>query len=345
MAAPQLTFFCELDRDALIGLFSSQKIIDELTGLNASISMGVLDFSPERAEIVRQLNHAGIPLTAWLLLPKDEGYWFNSDNFSYALKRYEEFTLWTEKYSLNWTAIGLDIEPDINDVSLALERKGALFPKYIKKILSNKNLKLAEENYQALVHKIHDDGYLVESYQIPILLDERKARSTFVRRMVGLVDLQVDREVWMLYTSIFRPHGVGILGSYAPETQAIGVGVTGGGVDIQNLDSFPLNWGEFSRDLRLAWYWCDNIYIFSLEGCVEQGFLSKLLSFQWDQPILLPERETKRTNRWRELIRVGLWLSVHFWKILIGIVSILLLIKLYKNLSKEPSMRLLTSKK
>ena len=337
MTKPRLTFFCELDRDALLNLFSSQKVLDDLSTLNASVSLGVIDFSPERAGIVQQLNRAGIPVIAWLLLSKNEGYWFNSGNFTYASNRYREFKLWTEKYSLTWKAIGLDIEPDINDVALVIEKKGAIFPKYIKKIFSNKNLKLAEENYQTLVHEIHDDGYLVESYQIPVLLDERKVKSTFIRKMGGLVDIQVDQEVLMLYTSIFRPHGVGILGSYGSEARAIGVGVTGGGVDIGFIDSVPLNWKEFSRDLRLAWYWCDNIYIFSLEGCVEQEFLSKLLNFQWDQPILLPEIETNRTDRWRSLIRMGLWLSVHFWKMLIGVASTVLIIKLYKNLSKEPS--------
>ena len=50
--------------------------------------------------------------------------------------------------------------------------------------------------------------------------------------MAGLVDIEVDREVWMLYTSFVRPNGAGVLASYAPEAQSVGLGSTGGGVEL-----------------------------------------------------------------------------------------------------------------
>jgi len=40
---------------------------------------------------VRRLNAAGVPVVAWLLLPKEQGYWFNAENSGYALDRYEHF--------------------------------------------------------------------------------------------------------------------------------------------------------------------------------------------------------------------------------------------------------------
>lgn len=77
MKKPNLTLACELAPEPLKELFATQELIDDLKTMNASISLGILDFSPERVEVVHQLNKAGIPVTAWLLLPKELGYWFN----------------------------------------------------------------------------------------------------------------------------------------------------------------------------------------------------------------------------------------------------------------------------
>ena len=79
---PRLTFFCELEADALETLFADSSVIDNLVTLEASVSLGILDLSPGRAAVVRRLNEAGIPVIAWQLLPKEQGYWFNLGNAS-----------------------------------------------------------------------------------------------------------------------------------------------------------------------------------------------------------------------------------------------------------------------
>ena len=88
MTKPNLTLACELAPEPLKELFANKELIDDLKTLKAGISLGILDFSPERVEVVRQLNKAGIPVTAWLLLPKEQGYWFNRDNSYEAIGRY-----------------------------------------------------------------------------------------------------------------------------------------------------------------------------------------------------------------------------------------------------------------
>jgi len=40
-------------------------------------------------------------------------------------------------------------------------------------------------------------------------------------------------------------------------------------------------WEELSRDLLLASGVTRDIFVFSLEGCVRQGFLERLLDFDW----------------------------------------------------------------
>jgi hypothetical protein len=44
----------------------------ELVELRAEVAVAILDFAPERAAVVRRLNQAGIPVIAWIMLPKEE---------------------------------------------------------------------------------------------------------------------------------------------------------------------------------------------------------------------------------------------------------------------------------
>ncbi len=49
MTMPELTFACELESPELQALFSDQRVIDDLLALEAGVSLGLIDLSPERA--------------------------------------------------------------------------------------------------------------------------------------------------------------------------------------------------------------------------------------------------------------------------------------------------------
>jgi hypothetical protein len=68
-----LGFVCELDTGRLESLFSNPDVVSELKQLNAEVSLSMSDLSGERAGIVRRLNDAGIPVTAWMALPSKNG--------------------------------------------------------------------------------------------------------------------------------------------------------------------------------------------------------------------------------------------------------------------------------
>jgi len=323
---PHLTFFCELNSPELSALFSDPEIIRQLTELKASISLGLLDLSAERAAVAHQLNQAGIPLHAWLLLPMEQGYWFNLDNAPQALQRYQDFKQWTLENGLHWEAIGLDIEPDIRLMQSFKHGLAAGIKSVVRRLLARPAGENAKKRYLQLVQTIQKDGWGVESYQFPLIVDERRARSKFIQTLGRIIDLPVDREVLMLYSSFFRPHGAAILASYADEAGGIGLGVTGGGVDTGDLvDSRPLDWNELQRDLLLASRYSDQLYIFSLEGCVRQGFLEKISQLNWNQKVMLPSADTQRIQRYRTLMRAFLWITTHPW-LLIGLLAILILI-------------------
>jgi hypothetical protein len=70
------------------------------------------NYRPERTVVVKELNAAGVPVTAIPILPHEEGYYFTIDNAQRAQERYEEWKAWTAEQVLMWEGVGLDIEPE-----------------------------------------------------------------------------------------------------------------------------------------------------------------------------------------------------------------------------------------
>ncbi|QDE68229.1 hypothetical protein BHS09_15275 [Myxococcus xanthus] len=312
MKPHMLTFFCELEAEPLRELFATPGVEEDLVALDAGVSLGLLDLGPERAQVVQRLNRMGIPVTAWLLLPTDEGYWFHAGNVAQATARYEAFQAWTAEHHLTWEGVGLDIEPDIRELRRWMEGGWRQLGEILPRLVQGHRIRDARAGYARLMERIRADGYRVDAYQFPIIVDERESRSTLVQRLAGVLDLPADREVLMLYTSFLRPHGPSVLWSYGPGSQSLAVGVTGGGVELPGaFAARPLDWTEFSRDLRLAVRWTHDLHVFSLEGCVQQGFLNRLRTFDWDAPVTPPATAARHVDTVRRaarlLLRTSAW--------------------------------------
>lgn len=338
MDIPRLTFFCELDSASLKELFADKRVTAALVDLQASVSLGILDFSPERVDVVQRLNKSNIPVTAWQLLAEEDGYWYNLDNAQQARARYSEFKKWSETNGLIWAGIGIDIEPDINNVRMALLDRWRLIPLIFQRLVNTRRYLHARHQYQQLIDSMQTDGFRIESYQLPLIIDERSSHSTMLQRLLGVVDVHVDREVLMLYSSFIRPWGPGILWSYCRDADFVALGVTGGGVDIEALQNKPpLSWEEFSRDLRLAWQWFDEIFIFSLEGCIQQDFLPRLIHLDWSELPSPPIRQTKRVNFVRAALQKLLWVSANPVIVLFATLAIVLTIRYLRLRRQERS--------
>lgn len=318
-APEKLTFFCELSSDKLIKLFSSQQLYTQLRKLQATISLGILDFSDERAYIVQQLNEHNIPVIAWQLLSEEEGYWYNMANASQAAIGYSQFLSWTNRHNLRWAGLGVDIEPDISEIHKLLSNKLRIIPAVFKRLCRKKCFDDACKAYHSLVSRMQNDGYKVDSYEFLFMDDDRKAGSCILGRVLGVTDVPADRRVLMLYSSFFRPYGAAVLCNYACGSDSVAVGITGGGVEFPGINSAPLNWQEFSRDLRLARRSCDDIHVFSLEGCVEQNFMQGLISFDWNLAVKQPQPMTFLLMTARFFSRLILWLTAH--PFLIGLLT------------------------
>ena len=321
---PELTFFTELEPKELKKLFEDRFVLDDLKALNAAVSIGLIDLTDERAEVVKRLNKIGVPVIAWLLLPKDQGYWYNLENYPFAIARYEAFKTWTARHDLKWAGVGLDIEPDFEETSMFEARDPKVLPRVWKRLKDRKGYEQSHLAYLGLVNQMHTDGYKVEAYHSTYVVDDRQAHSTVLKRALGLIDVRVDCVVLMLYSSFSRPYGQALLESYAANTDSFGVGVTGGGVEQDSWDTVaPLSWAEFTADLRIAASHKKPIHIFSLEGCVQQGFLSRLITFTWDEPAHEPVLNRAVVETGRGTLQSVAWIVERPIVFLLGLTGVI----------------------
>lgn len=323
MPKPSLTFFCEMDESALAALFQDGQVLAYLKKLGANLSLGMLDLSEKRAEVVKRLNKAGVPVTAWLLLPKERGYWTSLDTLHETAQKYGDFKKWQEKYRLAFAAIALDIEPRIEILSALAKNPGRETLSLIERFVFSSNPKDFRNEAAALINQIRWDGFAVETYQFPLIVDERAAKSHVLLKTLGLPSLDCDREVLMLYSSFFPVQSDSILWSYAKEAQAVGVGSTGGGVEIAGLSPLKtMRWIDLKRDLLLAAKAVKHVYIFSLEGCVQNRFMDRLCNLNWQTEVRPPEKPAAGIWIIRRVFQGLLWVFSHPIDAILGIIFI-----------------------
>jgi hypothetical protein len=144
------------------------------------------------------------------------------------------------------------------------------------------------------------------------LVDERNAHTTLLERIFGVVDVRSDREVLMLYTSFTRQLGAALIWHYGPVAQTIAVGSTAASGDpATDAKNPPLNWEEFSRDLIVAHHFSPVIGVYSLEGCVRQGFIARLKTMDWTQAVVIPAQSLKQVTQVSKGVHAILWLGSH----------------------------------
>lgn len=251
-----------------------------LRRLGAGVTMGLRDLSSDRSRAVKRLADAGVPVGAWLLVSREDGYFATVENADIVAARAREVRAWAAREALSFEALGLDFEPDLRELDALYARPISILRGWARRARDVTAHDAAVGRYRALVRSLRGDGVTVESYQLPSLVEDRRTGRSVLQRLTGSLDVPVDREVVMLYSSLMGPTGAGFVAHWAPHCTAIGLGSTGGGVD-----SLPkLSWVELEQDLLLAAAHVTDLSLFSLEGCVRQDFLARLLDFDWSRP-------------------------------------------------------------
>jgi len=308
-APPHLIFACDGSASDLEKLLTPQLIAD-LKILNAGVAISTEDFSPERAEIVRRLNAAGVPATAWILLPPDQGFYSNADNAPETLSRFNEFDTWTTKNNLRWAAVGFDIEPNFSQFAALKDHKMQLLGLLLRRAFDSARVRNAQDAYSQIIRQMQARGYVVQTYQLPFIADERKAHSTVLERELGLVDVRGNDEVLMLYPSFNQRIGSALIWKYGPNAQTIAVGITSSSGDAATDAAFPpLNWDEFSNALIVARHFSATVAVYNLRGAIQQGFIARLKTMDWTQPAYISADSIARATRLRRVVRVVLWVG------------------------------------
>lgn len=321
---PELVFASDSDSSKLQALFADPSLIPELKDLRAGIALSLEDLSPERTHIVQRLNDAGIPVTAWMALPHEQGYYLNADNAPEAENRFSEFEQWTRYNKLSWAAIGLDIEPSLGDWSQIQGHRWHFARTLLGRAFNGQKVAQARNAYQALIREMQAHGYVVQTYQLLFLADERRAHTTVLERLFGIVDVRGNDEALMVYSSFNHGMGGAMVWAYGPDALSIAVGSTASTGSAQTDAKFgPLNWDEFSRDLIVASHFSRLVGVYNLEGCVRQGFLPRLKNLDWQQPATLPAAAIARAEKFRSRVQAVLWVASHI--VYLGIAGLLLI--------------------
>jgi hypothetical protein len=316
---PRLFFASDQTTGELESMLSESGVVADLKDLKAGIAINLPDLTVGRATLVRRLNREGIPVVAWLALPGQQGYYMNASNGREAAVHFNDFEKWTASNGLRWAAIGLDIEPNIQD--FATLRQGAkwrLFLTLLARYVDAQRVRDAKYTYSALIRHIQSHGYRVETYQFPFIADERAVRSSLLERLTGIVDVRGDREVLMVYTSFHQSLDSALILAYGPDAQAIAVGITKG--PRSDPDFAPLNWEEFSRDLMVSNHFSHVIGVYDLEGCVRQGFLARLKNINWNESVTIPAESVRRAAQLRVRVQRVLWIVSNLPYFLIAIL-------------------------
>ncbi len=307
-----LTFFVELPADELDVLLSDA-VLGQLARASATLAVAMLDLQPRRADALRRAAAHGVQLTAWLVLDPSDGYWLTVDNAHHAAARWQQVRAWLLAQGVAVQAVGLDIELPEPD-AVALTRTPGLAMRQLWRQRRRRGVVAqAVAAYRALVAELKDSGLRVETYQFPLVIEERAAASTLLQRVLGIADVRGDREVLMLYRSVLpHPWGQWLIDLWGAEAEAIAVGISGGGVaSLQpTFANRLLDLHSLRLELARARHFGLPLYVFSLEGCVNAGILGELL----DQPLPVVARPQApwlvRGARWlvRTSLRAdGLW--------------------------------------
>jgi hypothetical protein len=253
-------------------------------------------------------------MIAWIALPKDQGYYVNASNAPQTAARFAELDQWTKKNGLQWEAVGLDIEPTLNEYKALTDHKGQLLWLALRRYFDSGRVTRARAAYQALIRQIQSQGYRVQTYQLTFLADERAAHTTLLERIFGLVDVRGEEEVFMLYSSFNHALGAALILEYGPQSQVVAVGSTAASGDpAMDAKYPPLSWDEFSRDLIVAHHFSPIVGVYSLEGCVRQGFMPRLKAMDWTQAVVIPAESVKQGERFRKGMHAILWLGSHLF--------------------------------
>ncbi len=152
------------------------RVLDILAGtkMALAIATGVGPLDEDFANVIKLCNSANVPVTIWLTLPDELGYWSNASNTSETFQRVVEIISWSEKYNVKLERVGFDLEWP---VQLAQAQQSGKWIKFFKLFKSYKKKfdPHAQANFEKTLGTLEAFGIGYEFYVFPPILHKLSA--------------------------------------------------------------------------------------------------------------------------------------------------------------------------
>src|SRR5215212_9609784 len=99
---PHIIFTTDLSGAATLALLQRPGVLDALAEGGYGVALGLMRLTDEHAAAARLLHEYGIPAVAWLILPSEQGFSFNSQNYPQAPACYDTFRTWSLRHDLHF---------------------------------------------------------------------------------------------------------------------------------------------------------------------------------------------------------------------------------------------------
>ena len=321
---PVLTYIYDYPASLLADQFSDSAIAHFVVE-QRRLCLAMRDLSVVRAELVRTLNRAQIPVVAWLTPDEatPQRYYRFSDAAAIEA-RYQEFQAWSVHNGLKWAALGLEIEPDLHDAVHFDGEPRIDTNALIRRVADHWHIESATAQFHALFQQMRADGHTIELYELPFVRDDRVSGSTLARRFLGLPNISADHSVVRLYSSMTRPYGSGLIANYAPEFGAVAIG----DLHADGLHQ-PLAVTELMRDLgHVAACRVPHIYIAGLSVTQMPEVAAQVAHGEWLRAVTPAlDDNQQRVSRMRAGLRALLWAGARPAVLLPLLIPVLLLIR------------------
>jgi hypothetical protein len=234
----------------------------------------------ELESLLKAAAREGVPVNAWLLLPEEDGYWFNEENLAEAREQVFGFLDWIETRGIPLEWIMFDMELSIDKVR-AIEG-GGLVDTVIPLLEENVNpaaFQQSTADYARFVSELQQRGYRVTAAAYPFVLDDLKDGDSEIQDAwnTPVTGVGFDEIYFMVYrTSFARLLGVtpgpDLVYQYAGEARrefgTAGIMALGivGDVGMVSEEGYTQP-ADLSVDVAAAYAGgSERVYIYSLDG-------------------------------------------------------------------------------
>ena len=254
--------------------------------------------SAELESLLRAAAGEGVPVIAWLLLPEEDGYWFNEENLAEAREQVFAFIDWIEesRIPLKWLMFDMEMSLDKTHQMEGGDLMGDIVP-MLQANVDGEAFERSTAEFSRLVTDVKDRGYVVTAAAYPFVLDDLLDEDNEIQDAFNtpIVGVPFDEIYFMAYRTSYASllgifPGPYLIYEYAREAKAafgskgiMGLGIIGTIGQVSD-DGFTKP-SQLVEDIAAARAGGnERVFIFSLDGMAASGKLEAWLDLDDTAP-------------------------------------------------------------